>query len=322
MSIRYGDAKKILAQYAGRGGKCPDTEEVDLFCKQVFQYMLYSGQHGNLRKFCFNAVNGCFTAPYELETPLKLKVDGVVGTVWNHWYEFSNYGDLGSNCVDASTALYEEPNKYPTVYDLPSSYCRVGVLGTANEAEDAYVIVAGLDASGREVVTDHKGEKIAGEYLRVRKGELRYSQVKFSAITGVTKSKTNGYVQLLWVRPELGTRGFLSDYSPFEEVPQYRRFKLSSVSCSSCVKVSVLGRIRLKEHYADSEVIPFENLYALQLAGQSQNAQYNDDPSMAQAKDSVMQDVIQRENEYKKSQPGTPIEVFYPLSTGTIKNII
>lgn len=321
MTIKYGDAKKILAQYAGRGGKCPDTEEVDLFCKQVFQYMLYSGQHGNLRKFCFNAINGCFTAPYELETPLKVKVEGLVGSVWNYWYDFANYGDLGTDCLEAATALHEEPNRFCTVYDLPSSYCRVGVLGTTTEADDASIIVSGLDSSGREIVTTHKGEQIKGEYLRVRKGELRYSQVKFAAITGITKSRTNGYVQLLWVRPELGTRGFLSDYSPFEETPQYRRFKLTS-PCSSCVKVAVLGRIRLKEHYADSEIIPFENLYALQLAGQAQNAQYNNDPAMAQAKDTVMQDVIQRENEYKKSQAGTPIEVYHPLSAGTIRNIV
>jgi hypothetical protein len=124
------------------------------------------------------------------------------------------------------------------VYDLPSSFCRVGCLGTADEADDAYLIVQGKDGSGREIITDHQGTKISGEYLRIRKGEVRYTQVNFAAIDSITKSKTNGYVQLLWVRPDLNTKGFLADYSPFEETPAYRRFKLSRAWGNCSCKVT------------------------------------------------------------------------------------
>ena len=321
MAITYKEAKSILSRYASIGGKCPSASEIDLFCKQVLQYMLISGQHGSLRKYCFNAIKGCFTVPYELEVPIKVKVECEVGTVWNRWFEFYNIGEL-EGCIPASNALYEEPNTFPTVYDLPNNYCRVGVLGTADEADNAHVIVSGVDPTGREIITDHEGEKISGEYLRVRKGAFRYSQVVFGKITGVKKSVTNGYVQMFWYRPELSMKGFLSDYSPFEETPQYRRFKLTTPNCGPSVKVSVLGRIRLKDHYGDNEVIPFDNLYALQIAGQAQNAQYNNDPQMADAKDKIMQDLIARENEYKRIQPGSPIDVFFPLSAGAIKNIV
>lgn len=83
MALTYLDAKKVLARWAGRGGLCLDSPELDLFCKQVFQHLLISGSHGNIRKFCFVAVKGCFTAPYELEVPLKVKIEDKVGTVWN-----------------------------------------------------------------------------------------------------------------------------------------------------------------------------------------------------------------------------------------------
>ena len=321
MGITYGEAKKILSQYAGRAGKCPDAAEIDLFCRQCFQYMLFSGQHGNLRKFCFNAVKGCITLPYELEIPLKVKIEGSVGTTWSKWYEYYNYGEM-EGCIPASNALYEEPNTSPTVYDVPNSFCRVGVIGTADEDPNAFIIVSGVDASGREIITDHQGEQIVGEYLRIQKGMLRYTQTAFAKITGIKKTKTNGYTQLLWVRPELNTRGFLSDYSPLEEVPAYRRFKLTSPNCGPSVKVSVIGRIRLKDNYGEKEILPFDNLYALQLAGQAQNAQYNNDPAMASAKDQTMQDVISRENEYKRMENGSPIDIFYPLSAGAVKNII
>lgn len=283
--------------------------------------MLFSGQHGNIRKFCFNAIKGCFTVPYELEVPLKVKIDGSVGTVWNRWYEFYHINEM-EGCIPASNALYEEPNTFPTVYDIPNSYCRVGVLGTANEADDAHLIVSGNDPSGREIITDHQGEKISGEYLRIQKGALRYTQAVFGKITGVTKTVTNGYTQLFWIRPEINARGFLADYSPYEETPQYRRFKITTPTCGPCIKISVLGKIRLKDHYGDNEIIPFDNLYALQVAGQAQNAQFNGDPAMADAKDKVMQDLIQRENEYKRIQPGSPVDVFQPLSAGAIINIV
>lgn len=325
MAVTFGEAKNLLAQFAGRGGKCPNTQEVYLFVKQVLQYMLYSGTYGNLRKFCFNAVDGCFTAPFELEVPLKVKIDSNVGTVWSKWHEFYNYGEM-EGCVPASDALYEEPNLYPTVYELPSGGARVGALATACEEVNAYLIVQGLDPSGREVITNHEGKQVVGEYLRLRKGILRYTQVAFGKITAIEKSKTNGYVQLFWVNSEATMKGFLADYSPLEEKPQYRRFKLTTQNCgsncSTCLKVSVLARIRLKDNYADNDIIPFDNLYAISIAGQAVQAQFNGDAAQAQAKDQMMQDLIARESEYKRVSPGQPVDIFYPLSGGSITNIV
>lgn len=321
MPILYKQAKEILAPYVGRGGTCPTSEKIDLFCRKVFQYLLFKGSHGSLRKFCFQARKGCITVPYELEAPLKVKIDNSVGTVWNKWFEYYNYEEL-EGCVPVANALYEEGDDFPSVYDLPNSFCRVGCLGTADESADANLIVSGLDASGREIITDHQGEKISGELLRIRKGFLRYTQVKFSKITGIVKSKTVGYVQLYWVRPELSTKGFLSDYGPFEEVPAYRRFKVTYPNCTSNAKISVIGRIRLKEHYADNEKIPFDNLFALEVAGQNINVQGNNDPAMAAEKEKVVEGLLLEENEYKRIQPGSPVDVFYPLSGGAIKGIV
>lgn len=320
MAITYGDAKRILAKYIGTGGKCDTAKDIDLFCRKVFQYLLISGEHGNLRKFCFNAQKGCITLPYELDVPLRVKVEGHVGTVWNKWFEWYNYGEM-EGCVPASNSLVEEPNPVCTVYDLPNKFCRIAALATATEAADSYIIISGKDPSGREIITNDGGEQIFGEKLRLEVGRFHYTQVVFGEISSIKKSVTNGYVQLHWYRPELNLRGFLSDYSPYEELPEYRRFRLTSY-CEGCVRVSVIGRIRLKDKYGDNERIPFENLLALELAGQMINKNYNDDVQMAQAKGAMLDDIIERENTHKKSQPGSPIDVFLPLSAGAVKNII
>ena len=321
MPITWKDAKKSLAQYAGRGGRCPDDAETDLFVKQVLQYMMFSAPNGTLRKFCFTAPKGCFTIPYELETPLKVRIGNEVGSVWNRWFDMYNQHDLGQ-CMVADESLVEEANYFPTVYDIPAGGSYVGVIGTAAEDTDAHLIVQGVDLSGREVITNHQGQQITGEYLRIRKGELRYTTVKFKKITGIIKTKTKGYVQLVWVDPEHQNKGFLSDYSPNEEIPAYRRFRLTTRKCDSVLQVSVIGRIRLKESYADDDILPFDNLYAISLAGQTVHAQGNDNVQVAQAKDQTMQEIITRENEYKRVQPGQPIEVYVPTSAGNIRGIV
>lgn len=319
MPILYKEAKEILSRYAGPAGVCATDSQVDLFIRQVLEYLLISGSYGNTRKFCFNAVKGCFTIPYELETPIKVKIDEQVGSVWNRWFEYHD-SDILNDCVPAASALFEDPNYYPTVYDMPEGGARVGITATCNEVDTAHVIVQGVDPSGREIFTVHKGEKIHGEYLTIKTCDLRYTQTNFAKVTAVLKTKTNGYTPLYWVNPGSMLKGFLADYSPLEEKPAYRRYKLTT-PCGPSVKVSVLGRIRLREAYTDVDYIPFDNVYNLFLAGQAVNANYNTDVNTAVAKDKMMTDFISREAAHKTPQPGTPLEVFGPLSAGHIRNI-
>lgn len=322
MPITYGEAKLSLARYAERGGKCPSAPEVDLFVRKVLQQMLYKGTYGNLRKFCFNARKGCITLPYELETPVKVKIDSKVGTVWDKWFEYYNIGEM-EGCIPASSALYEEPNRFPIVYDLPVGGARIGALATASEDKDAHIIIQGIDPTGREIFTNHKGEKITGEYISLIKGSLRYSEVAFASVTNIYKTRTNGYVQLYWLRPELNQKGFLADYSPGEEIPSYRRFKLTNPNyCTTNAQVSILGRIRLKDSYADNDVIPFDNILALELAGQSINASFNDQVDLAAAKSKMMEATITEETEYRRVNGGQPVDIMYLTSAGSIRGIV
>lgn len=325
MSVTYADVKKILAQYAGRGGKCysENSEEVDLFAREVLQFMLISGAYGNQRTYCFNAYQGCITLPYELDVPLKVKVDNVVGEVWDRWFQFYPGETLsGTGCCEANEALSEEPNMYPTVYDIPSEGGRPAVIATACEDTGAQVVVQGLDMTGREIVTNHAGVQVYGEVLKLKRGEFRYTQATFSKITGVQKSRTNGYVQLLSYNPTTQRTVFLADYTPYEENPSYRRYRLTGPYAGRTVKVSVLGRIRIKDRYANNEFIPFDNLLAIRLAGQRVHADVIGDVATSQAKDALLGKIIMQETTYKKPATSQPMEVFPMMSGCAIKNIV
>lgn len=322
MPLTFKQAKEILAKYDGRGGSCVDAPTVPLFVQKVLQHLLFSGEYGGLRTFSFCAQRGCITLPYELETPIKVKIGDKVGTVWDKWYDYHSSKEM-VDCLPANQALIEDPNYYATVYDIPyQEGSLIGVLATCQEDEDAHVIVQGFDATGREIVTvNYKGEQIVGEYLRIQQGVIKYTKALFAKITGIVKTPTKGYVQLLWVSPARNLKGFLADYSPLETAPNYRRFRLTSPCCET-QRVSILGRIRLRSAYTDNDYIPFDNLYALDLAGQEVNANANRAPDLAVAANKQLINTVNLENEHKRVQNGQPMEVFIPLSGGAIRNIV
>lgn len=320
--LTFGDAKKLLAKYAGVGGYCSNSSEVDLFVLKVLQYLLYSSASQDLRRYDFCAVKGVFTVPEEVESIQKIKIDGKVGNVWDKWFSYHNTQFLDGDCLLPDNAIFEDPNYYPTAYDLPSCGAKVGVLGHCEEDPSAYVIIQGKDVTGREIYTNHKGQEIAGEYLSICRGTLKTTQVTFGQITNVIKSRTKGYATLYSFNPDTNCRGFLSDYPPLEERPTYRRYKLTTPNCGNLVKVSILARIRLKSAYADTDKIPFENLLAMEVAAQAINANFNNDMQSAAAKNQFMETVISKEQMHKRVQTGTPINIAPATSPGRIQNIV
>ena len=219
MFLTFGQIKKYVAKYAGNGGKCHTSPEVDAFAMQVLHKYLLEGAD-TLRKFCFHAVKGCITLPYELATPLKVKIDdGNLSKVWSKWKEFYTQDTLRDG-VNAGDALYEDVNSYFTVYDIPYPEAYVGALALEKEDAEAYLIVQGYDITGREVITQHKGETVYGEYLPLQQNKTVISTVKFSKITGINKSRTKGSVQLYAFNPIKSERYFLSEYTGYEETPE------------------------------------------------------------------------------------------------------
>jgi hypothetical protein len=316
--ITYLQAKQTLAKYKGIAGSCVTDPNLDIFVREVLQYLLYNGSYGSERKFCFCAQNGCITLPQELEVPLKVQISGKVSSVWNRWFEYHSGNHLEDPCL-AQEALADDPNRYPTVYNVPRTGSKVGIIGTCFESDDASVIVKGLDATGREIFTMHKGEQIVGEYLSIKKDVITKSSVAFAQITEISKSPTKGYCTLLAV-DDHGRRQFLSDYTPVETNPTYRRMRLLKRPYPDICTVSILGRVRLKDYYSDTDLIPFDNLLALEGAGNTINSLHNKDLQNATATSAFIKDLIEAEGEYKNINNGQPFEVFQPLSGGAVLN--
>lgn len=320
MIITFKEAKNLLAKYAGKSGKCPDDDEVGLFVKEVIQQLLFRGASGNLRKWVFITQRGMFTAPPDLELPIKMKVEGKAGNVFDKFYEFYDQSTL-ADCTPCEEGLVEEVNPYYTQFDLPYGGARILATSMCNEAEDAHLLIQGTDEHGKEIYMPHKGERFKGEYLGINKEKPRYTKKTFTRITAVQKTPTKHYVRLYWYNPESGDKGLLAEYKPGDTNPSFRRYRVASLSCEECFKITVLGRIRFSENYHDNDIIPISNIRALKLMAQQLQAEDNDDLQNAAYKNQRIEQALDNENQYKRT-PQATIDFFGPTSPGSIKNLI
>lgn len=166
--ITYGLAKSVLAKYVGLGGTCPNEDSVNIFVRQALQYLLLQGTYGNIRKFVFHAVRGCFTLPRELDVPLKIKFDCAVGTVWSRWFEYQSGNTIDGPCVESASIL-EEPNQYPTAYDIPTCGMFPAVEAHCEEDCDAHVIVKGKIFQEERYLLFTKAKKSQAFTLQLKK---------------------------------------------------------------------------------------------------------------------------------------------------------
>lgn len=338
MVITLGQARNLIADYSGKAGKCPDSDAVREFVKEVVQRLLHRGAHGNLRKWCFHTCRGCFTAPPDMEVALKVKIDGYPSSVWSKWYEFqscnqfdvsSSRGANNSGGVSAGhsnsgfcTGLQEMVDRYPTVYDMPECGGRVSAIPFCEEDEDAHIIVQGLDMHGRDVFTEHHGERIHGERLTINKRKKTYSKTKFSKITAVQKTQTNHYVRLYWFNPENKEQGLLSEYRPTDTDPCFRRFRVPGVDPHCCTKITVLGRVKLLDCYHDNDVLPVTSIPALKKMAQLIQSEENDqDVGMQRHKKDLSDELIEDENQYQRTGDES-FEFECEVSPGNLCNLI
>ena len=319
-TLTFKDVKLAISKYCGRAGKCADDETVSVFALEVMQQLLYMGEYGSLRTWEFFTNNGMITVPSDLELPLKVKIDRSVENVMDKFYNFYNHTTL-DHCVPFEKGLVEDINPYYTQFDLPPCGAHILAVPYCDEAEDAHLIINGLDEYGKEVYYPHDGQNIKGEYLSITKRCPAYTQTKFSKITGIEKTETNHYVRLYWYKPETGEKGLLGEYRPKDLHPSFRRFRVLGGKCKDWYKVTILGRIRLFDSYADNDIVPFSNIRAIKLMAQQLQNEDNNELKAAQYKNQRIEQTLNSENNYKRTT-SQPADVLHVVSAGNIFNLI
>lgn len=323
MPFTFGKLKQIVAPYAGMAGKCASSADTEMFARGVMEYLLMEGSTAAIRELKIFAYNGTVVLPPEVEVPLKVKINGRPSEIWNKWCTISNPSSNfdGHDCYTAWDVLAENGDYSPIAYPLPPAGSRIGVMATCEEDSNDRVIVSGLDVTGREIYSENsQGERVVGEEFRLVKNEIRYSQFIYGKVTGVIKPITNGYVQLFAYDPQTDARTFLVDWRPSDLIPMYRKWSLTA-PCGPIAHLNILFRAKLKDSYVDNELTLFDNYIAVLMAAQRLQAEMKNDLETANYKRQATGESLDNEADYKRKGNG-PIQVFAPLSGGSIKNIV
>lgn len=320
MPLLFSQFKELVAPYVGKAGKCPTASETAIFARQVMEYLLLAGSQAGVRKLCIVAHKGCVTLPPEVDVPLKVKIEKRSAETWTKWGSFSSASGSFESYREVGDALIETGEYTPLAYPLPACGSIVGVMAVCEEEPDSYVTIQGNDITGRRIFTSVEGESIPGERFRLVKGQIRHGKVRFGEITAVVKPKTKGYVSVHAVDVENNSQDFLGDYSPFDERPMFRKYRLTT-KCGDTANLSILCRVRLRDVYHDHDLTLFDNTIAVVLAAQRLQSEVNYDSAMANYKKQAVDELLDREAGYKKNS-GLPVDVFYPLSGGAIRGIV
>lgn len=319
MPLTFAEVKDRVAPYAGRAGKAPSARDTAIFAHDVMNHLLKSGADAAIRKVYLRAAQGLIALPPDVETPLKARIGHAVAEVGNRWAEFRSGSQGFEDCPPVGSVLSEEGTRSPLVYSLPRYGSVVGVEAHCEETGE--VIIQGTDVTGRPIFMPLRGEQSPGERLSLKKGKIQYGKAEFADITGVIKPKTNGYVTLYAVNPKTDSRLYLADWGPNETRPMYRRFRVISRNCAPIVDVEMLCRVKLKDTYHDNDLTLFDSGVIIMMAAKQLQSELNDDSVGAANKKNALDVMLEQESGYKKVS-GNPIDVFFPLSGGSIKNIL
>lgn len=333
MFITLKKARETVAPYVGKSGLCATDDRVRVRVLELVERLLHLGASGNLRKWCFTTCGGCFTAPPELDVPLKVNIEGWPERVWSKWYEFfeastQDIGNLSGRPLSApagDVGLHEEPNEFFTVYDLPKGGARITAIAfdPADETNGAHLIIQGIDIAGNQIYTKHDGNPIHGELLQPKRSHPYYSASIFKKITGIQKTRSVNYVRLYWFNPITKEQGLLGQYRPDETNPSYRRFRVNSIDCADdkFAKISVIGRVRVLDHYHDNDLLPITNLTALREMALSEQASENEQTDKAGFHFRKAGMVLDQENEYRRTGHDG-LDIGWETSPANMENLI
>lgn len=305
-------------------GLCPDRnrEKIRRKLMEVIHRVILEGGGETLRKWCVCVSGGCFTAPRDLETPLKFKLEEKVANVWSKMYEFYHGNDY--RCDDYSVGMIEEPNPVYTYHDVPNCPVHIAAVSDGEECPESRIIVQGLNQRGEEIFVQHKGLQFSGEWLSLTNENATLSTQLFTKITGVEKSKTVNHVRLYWVNVasdgNVTKQGLLSVYRPDEKIPRYRRYRLEGVDCHCIYKATILGRICSPNYFHDNDILPAVNTTSLIRMTEAMVAEQRNETERARYNLGIATRYINKENDYKATGQES-LDYKRTTSPGGVRNI-
>lgn len=340
MTTSFLELKERVGQVVGA---CSDEKKSELAIS-VLRYLHKEGAFGLYRKWEVFA-NQCYvTLPPDLDTPKKVAINGNPRPVQDFWHEFhdvnsydsAEFNDSNLLCTHEGGGIRIEPNYYATACDVPpcGGYVYFAPIPVPNapiyEEKGLEATIHGKEyQTNKEVSLAHNNVMAKGEVLPISPSEVLFSTIKYREIFNIIKPKTLNRYGLFWAEHKgpNAKSGLLAELEPFDTKPRFRRIYIPALKqyyqefygsddeqiynkCGVCL--TILGTIKIKDHYDDNEIIPFVEGVDFALTAKAihgvLHASNSDELNVALKQQQVVERDIQKTWD-TKSVSGTPINV-------------
>ncbi len=224
-----------------------------------------------------------FALPEMIESVMKVNFGTQPGSVRGMGYEFLSSGpgpETDHQGTAAGFDLKDLGDHYPTFYPIGVLPHRLLAISDDSRDFGNTIRVRGYDSFNLEVNSQGPGETIRINVWennivgQINASTIMPSNFEYQEVTSVIKPKTYGSISLYGFDPSnIGNMIFLSRYMPHETQPGYRRYEITSKSCSSSCFITALVRLRHVRLRHDTDPLTIQNLMALRYMCQSLHQQ-------------------------------------------------
>jgi hypothetical protein len=217
-----------------------------------------------VQRYVFNVSSGCLTLPREILTIEGAQICRNRLPVKNQWYEIQDGGPGwipdNANCL---SALVDRGDGYCCFADIcPGSPRKVRVYADVSESSGATILIQGYDENGNRVRTsDGAGGYVDGELVTLNNATPQLSQTLFSAVDGLQKDATKGFIRLYAYDPDTTTQSILSILHPDDTLPSLRRYFMPGLRETQ--QMMIVAVLRYLPVTRDTDFLTIENLGAL-----------------------------------------------------------
>jgi len=224
-----------------------------------------------------------FALPEMIESVLKVNLDTMPGSVRGMGYEFLSSGpgpETDHSGTSTGMDIKDLGDNYPTFYPIGITSKRILAISDDSRDYGNTIRIRGRDAFGIDIRPEIPGEMIrinvwqSGTIGTIDASTVIPSINEFHEITSVIKPVTYGPVSLYgFDETDMSSLVFLSRYMPHETQPGYRRYEITSKSCSASCHINALVRLRHVKLWHDTDPLTIQNLMALRYMCQSLHQQ-------------------------------------------------
>lgn len=285
MLLNFLQAKQEFGPWINNG-TCDDAlkgQVLNAVAQRVFEFGKFVGM---VQRIAFCHQSSCITLPYNVESVLEMSGPcGQPVNIRNSWYEFLPGGPWQQERCNKWADLTVPRGIVCTAYDIcGSKYIRV--YADLPEADDAQILIQGLDENGFRVRTLVDGVWIDGELIDLINGSPQLSTKLWTKIESVQKPLTTGTVQIYMVDPDdtATNQGLLAIYQPSETIPNYQRLYMPCLCASGDHPKHIVLLVKMKyvPMVLDTDLFPITSYSAVMFLCQSMYFWGVENPQLAE----------------------------------------